>query len=71
MMIEVFKTNVGDEATAEALKKSLHALLPLASVNFDLEDCDKILRVQIHLEKLQELVKVHLEEKNVYCEVLE
>lgn len=70
-MVEVFKTNVVNEEEATELLKSLQSLLPLASINFDLQDCDKILRIQIPAEKVQELVKTHLEEKNVHCEVLE
>lgn len=70
-MVEVFKTNVVDEEAAAELLQGLQSLLPLATINFDLQDCDKILRVKINVDKLQQLVKTHLEEKNVVCEILE
>jgi len=47
-MVEVFKTNVDDEIVAESLVQELKLLLPGSAVNFDLEDCDRILRVAGH-----------------------
>ncbi len=44
--IEIFQTNVADESAANLIVKSLLALLPDARINFDLEDCDKILRIE-------------------------
>lgn len=70
-MVEVFKTNVQDQMAATELCNSLQCLLPLASINFDLQDCDRILRIEIKADKIQELVKTHLKEKNVVCETLE
>jgi hypothetical protein len=45
-MVEVFKTNVHERRHAEALTRNLLQQFPLLKVNFDLEDCDKILRVE-------------------------
>lgn len=70
-MVEVFKTSVSDESAATELLKGLQCLLPLASINFDLQDCDRILRIEIKADTIQELVKTHLNEKNVACETLE
>lgn len=70
-MVEVFKTSVSDESTANELLNSLQCLLPLASINFDLQDCDRILRIEIKSETIQHLVKTHLKEKDVECETLE
>lgn len=70
-MVEVFKTDVANEEAAAELLQSLQCLLPLACINFDLQDCDKILRIEIKEGALQELVKTHLKEKNVACEILE
>ena len=47
-MIRVFKTNVEKKKDALLLLKSLRALLPQARSNFDLLDCDKILRVEMN-----------------------
>jgi hypothetical protein len=44
-MIEVFKTNVHQEQAAIELLDLLVKTFPNLEINFDLEDCDKILRV--------------------------
>lgn len=44
-MIYVFKTSVKTRRQARRLKPHLDKLLPEAKWNFDLEDCDKILRI--------------------------
>jgi len=45
-MVEVFKTNVRKLNTAEALIEKLLLHFPDTKINFDLSDCDKILRVE-------------------------
>jgi hypothetical protein len=45
-MIEVFKTNVAEHHQAVMLEGALLQCFPASRINFDLEDCDKILRVQ-------------------------
>ena len=44
-MIEVFKTNVDDRVQANLLVDQIHQTYSDYKANFDLEDCDKILRV--------------------------
>lgn len=44
-MVEVFKTNVTDPLEAEMLIDLMHQHFRDYSANFDLEDCDRILRV--------------------------
>ncbi|HLT75553.1 MAG TPA: hypothetical protein VKZ68_10710 [Ohtaekwangia sp.] len=44
-MIEVFKTNVQDRAIAADIVEMIHAVGMGYRANFDLEDCDRILRV--------------------------
>ncbi|SDD92337.1 hypothetical protein SAMN04487894_11652 [Niabella drilacis] len=44
--VEVFKTNVPGPPVAKVLTIKLKALLPSAKINFDLDDCDHILRVE-------------------------
>lgn len=46
MMVEVFKTNVQHADQARVLVDEIHATFPGYTANFDLEDCDKILRVK-------------------------
>jgi hypothetical protein len=45
-MVEIFKTNVKNKRLANSILKKLHARLPSCRFNFDLEDCDRILRAQ-------------------------
>jgi len=44
--VEVFKTNVETEEQAERLALLIHDKFPEYVVNFDLDDCDRILRVK-------------------------
>jgi hypothetical protein len=45
-MIEVFKTDVGDPGQADMLIDRIQKTFLDYQVNFDLEDCDRILRVK-------------------------
>lgn len=45
-MVEVFKTNVEDPHHAAMLVACIHKTFAGYRANFDLEDCDKILRVK-------------------------
>ncbi len=45
-VVEVFKTNIKSPDTAQFIIEKLKELLPNAKINFDLEDCDCILRVE-------------------------
>jgi len=44
-MIYVFKTSVKTKMQAKKLKPHIDKLLPNAKWNFDLDDCDKVLRI--------------------------
>jgi len=61
-MVEVFKTNVQDPIKAEMLILKICRLSPYYRVNFDLDDCDNILRVEsktgiIDSAEVNELIK--------------
>ena len=45
-MIEVFKTNITEAQKANQIALKIQTILPGAQINFDLEDCDKILRIE-------------------------
>ena len=45
-MVEVFKTTVSDTYYAKLLLRKIHARFPGYQANFDLTDCDRILRVK-------------------------
>lgn len=69
-MIEVFKTNIVDENTAKTVLSDLAIHLPNSYINFDLEDCDKILRIEncsIHLDLVVDI----LNKNGFYCEPLQ
>jgi hypothetical protein len=67
-MVEVFKTNIERVEEAERIRKLLLAHLPNCRINLDLEDCDRILRIEgkISSERIIEIVGEH----NYKCEVL-
>jgi hypothetical protein len=45
LMIEVFKTDVPDREKAKRLIEEIHKTFAGYKANFDLDDCDKVLRV--------------------------
>jgi hypothetical protein len=49
-MIYIFKTSVDTRLKFELSKLFLNRLLPSAIWNFDLEDCDNILRIDCETE---------------------
>jgi len=68
--VEVFKTNVRQKRQARVLLNILARQFPGLRINFDLEDCDNILRVEgnnVRQEKIAELVT----ENGYWCDVLE
>jgi len=45
-MVEVFKTNVQKKTQSKMLLCILSEAFPSFKINFDLSDCDKVLRVE-------------------------
>lgn len=45
-MVEVFKTTVSDAYYAQLLVQRVHKRFPHYRANFDLTDCDRILRIE-------------------------
>ncbi len=45
-MVKVFKTTVVDELSANKIVHDLLAIFPGYLINFDLDDCDRILRIE-------------------------
>jgi hypothetical protein len=58
-MIEVFKTNVEDYQHASMLVDQIHKTFDDYRANFDLEDCDKILRVKCANGSIQPSVLIN------------
>lgn len=68
-MVEVFKTNVGQVAEAQVLLEKLGKSFPNYKINFDLEDCDKILLIEGKNINHQNVI-VLVNKSNYQCEVL-
>jgi hypothetical protein len=69
-MVEVFKTNVQEIGHAKKLVNLLLQQFPGSRINFDLHDCDKILRVEsenINTETVMMLV----EQNGFQCNMLD
>jgi tRNA G26 N,N-dimethylase Trm1 len=69
-MIEVFKTNVQNKTQAKRILNSLKRMFSEASVNFDLYDCDKILRVEGIKESCIQTIVTGLNNLGFECEIL-
>ncbi|MFC0516731.1 hypothetical protein ACFFGT_21160 [Mucilaginibacter angelicae] len=69
-MVEVFKTNVHDPAEAKMFVGLLQKLITNSRVNFDLEDCDRILRIE-GLDISTQLVTGILKDHGYQCQLLE
>ncbi|NSL86051.1 hypothetical protein [Chitinophaga solisilvae] len=57
-MIEVFSTNVIQRSDAARLEALLAEALPGCSFNFDLEDCDRIFRIQSDRDVTEEVISL-------------
>ena len=68
-MIEIFKTNVDDSSKAEQIISLLHQYYPAFMINFDLQDCDKILRIKGESIPVDEIVEIVLQ-AGFHCSVL-
>ncbi|KQS28024.1 hypothetical protein [Dyadobacter sp. Leaf189] len=60
-MVEVFKTNISKQSQANLITASIERTLPDHRASFDLEDCDKVLRIkcdgEICAERILKLIK--------------
>jgi hypothetical protein len=68
-MVEIFKTDVQETLKRDHLLERLRSEIIDCKINFDLEDCDRILRVegqQIAISKVLELMK----KEGHFCELL-
>lgn len=68
-MIYVFKTSVRNKNQVKKLKPDISKILPDEKWNFDLEDCDKILRIDSDENIVVRIVDV-LSVHKFYCEEL-
>jgi hypothetical protein len=59
-IVEVFKTNVDDPFHAGVLIDLIHKTFTGYTANFDLEDCDRILRVKCASGSIQSVTLIKL-----------
>ena len=69
-MVEIFKTNVENIPESKILLQKLSRHFPKHKINFDLNDWDKILRVQGKDISVRKIIQL-LNEENYQCKVLE
>ena len=68
-MVEVFKTNVQEAGQSEMLINQLLLHFPGSKISFDLEDCDRILRIA-ERRIIPEKVIALLTTQGYHCELL-
>jgi hypothetical protein len=68
-MIYVFKTSVNTKKDIKELTSKLEHFIPNSKWNFDLEDCDKILRIDSQFEVREATIKL-LQANGYKCEEL-
>lgn len=70
-MVEVFKTNVENDQDARLLLEEIHRAFLNYRATFDLQDCDKILRIQCQSGVVQTSAIINtLLEYGYFAEVL-
>jgi hypothetical protein len=55
-MIYIFKTNVQEKTTANDLLSLLAKRFPGADINIDLDDCDKVLRIETNSATVTDVI---------------
>lgn len=69
-MVEVFKTDVEQPLQADKICGILQIYFPHSQINFDLDDCDKVLRIEGDDIKTQ-TVNMVLQLNGFNCKTLE
>ena len=69
-MVEVFKTNVRNIREAKLIIQKLAEEFPKHKINFDLSDCDRILRVQGNSILERKIINI-VTSLNYNCEILQ
>jgi len=68
-MVEVFRTHVKKKAEAKKIVNALQKEFSGCKITFDLQDCDKILRVEGENIPVEEIILL-LESRNHPCTIL-
>ncbi|PAW92321.1 hypothetical protein CKK33_01955 [Mucilaginibacter sp. MD40] len=70
MAVEIFKTNIESREQANKVLRLLKQQAPELSCNFDLDDCDRILRVKSDKICLEKIIRI-LQGNGFECEYLD
>lgn len=70
-MIYVFKTSVRTKRQVEKLQPHINSILPSGKWNFDLLDCDKILRIESEEKHVVIQITDLLSDHQFICKELE
>ena len=68
-MVLVFKTNIDNVSKVKRISAKLNKLFPKSKWNFDLEDCDNILRFESDIDIVKE-VMILMKITGFECEAL-
>lgn len=55
-MVYIFKTDIFNSSEAEIIKSSLSELFDEVMVTFDLDDCDRIMRIETKIPDRRRLI---------------
>lgn len=69
MEVLIFRTNVNCQNIVSQLGLLLNKHWAISGWNFDLEDCDKILRIEASSKISEEIIKI-LKDRGLNCEEL-
>ena len=69
-MVEIFKTDVNKKTKAKNILSTLQKEFPHLKINFDLGDCDKILRVEGPIISIDKIISL-MEKQKYLCELLQ
>ena len=70
MYVEVFRTNISHKRHADVVAHDIGAQMPGVVVNFDLDDCDKVLRVASAEMIDNDVVLALVKNLGFICEIL-
>lgn len=69
-MVEIFKTNIDCECVAQKVERIVKEKFQNLRINFDLEDCDKILRIEADNILVSE-IRETIQNMGLKCEAIE
>lgn len=69
-MVEVFKTNIAEAEQAQEIVSALQQYFPDSRVTIDLDDCDKVLRLEGQVIVTERVINL-LQEHNYECCMLQ